>query len=117
MKMEINKEEKKEFNILYEDGIYRILIDTYQFILTKVSVTTREDGTTSSYSTNLGYFSTLGQAFDYLLEILIKDKVKFSENFKKDIQSIKYLIQNSLEEIKRNLRVEDFKIENKNKCK
>ena len=92
--MEINKEEKKEFNILYEDGIYRILIDTYQFILTKVSVTTREDGTTSSYSTNLGYFSTLGQAFDYLLEILIKDKVKVSENFKKDIQSIKYLIQN-----------------------
>ena len=84
--MEINKEEKKEFNILYEDGIYRILIDTYQFILTKVSVTTREDGTTSSYSTNLGYFSTLGQAFDYLLEILIKDKVKVSENFKKDIQ-------------------------------
>ena len=50
-------------------------------------------------------------------EILIKDKVKVSENFKKDIQSIKYLIQNSLEEIKRNLRVEDFKIENKNKCK
>lgn len=44
---------------------------------------------------NLGYFSTLGQAFDYLLEILIKDKVKVSENFK-DIQSIKYLIQNSL---------------------
>lgn len=115
--MEINKEEKKEFNILYEDGIYRILIDTYQFILTKVSVTTREDGTTSSYFTNLGYFSTLGQAFDYLLEILIKDKVKVSENFKKDIQSIKYLIQNSLEEVKRNLRVEDFKIENKNKCK
>ena len=82
--MEINKEEKKEFNILYEDGIYRILIDTYQFILPKVAVTTREDGTTSSYSTNLGYFSTLGQAFDYLLEILIKDKVKVSENFKKD---------------------------------
>ena len=50
--MEINKEEKKEFNILYEDGIYRILIDTYQFILTKVSVTTRKDGTTSSISTN-----------------------------------------------------------------